>query len=91
MLPTYCPQCRAIRQPNGQFCHACGYSFVERRAAEVPAAALARTDVGLSMGDGFRFGIGFMVAVIVFSLVATVLSTVFFAGLLGALLRSFAS
>lgn len=27
-LPTSCPSCPSIRQPNGSFCHVWGYSYL---------------------------------------------------------------
>jgi hypothetical protein len=83
MLPTYCPNCRAIRQPNGLFCHACGYSYEGRVApgAAAPATSSARNEVHLSVGSGFRFGLGLMAA----AFLAGIIWLVLFAGLLGAM------
>ncbi|HEY4268221.1 MAG TPA: hypothetical protein VGM94_08530 [Galbitalea sp.] len=91
MLPTYCPVCRTIRQPNGQFCHVCGYSYVERRPVEPEAAATRVADPRLSMADGFRFGIGFFTAAILFAVLFTIFSSVLFATILGTFLHAFSN
>lgn len=92
-LPTYCPQCRAVRQPNGSFCHMCGYSFLTKSAveaprfADIPTAATPR----LSIADGFRFGIGFMAAVVIFSIITSLIWSWFIVGLLSALMSRIGS
>lgn len=88
MLPTYCPQCRSIRQPNGQFCHMCGYSYVERTPAEASEVPIASRTPRLSIGDGFRFGIGFTIATTILTIIFAVIWLVAFAGLLSGLLRA---
>jgi hypothetical protein len=86
-LPVYCPSCRSIRQPNGSFCHVCGYSYLTKD----PAPAALSSPVGaspgprLSVGDGFRFGLGFMAAVFIASLIGFVIWIVLFVSMLGAL------
>jgi hypothetical protein len=89
-LPTYCPSCRAIRQPNGTFCHMCGYSFLTKSSIATPVAERESAIPGrpIGIGDGFRFGLGFMTAVVVFWIIFAVLSSIFFAGILGGILRS---
>jgi hypothetical protein len=86
-LPTYCPNCRSIRQPNGSFCHNCGYSYITKEAAAtgLPAQVASPTSHRLTAGDGFRFGLGFMAAVFIASLIGFVLWTVLFASILGAM------
>ena len=86
--PTYCPQCRTVRQPNGQFCHGCGYSYATGRPSEVMSSAIAPPTGGLSVGDGFRFGLGFFIAAVIFGLLFTIFSSVVFGALVGALLQA---
>ena len=90
MLPTYCPSCRAIRQPNGTFCHMCGYSFLTKEAAIAtgPTTAVARSGPHLTASDGFRFGLGFMAAAFVGTLVGFVAWIVVFGAILSAIFGS---
>ena len=85
----------------------CGYSFLTKEAAipSAPAGHAAggpptyvsaesagrKHEVEIGVGTGFRFGIGFMVAVVIFSLVLSLISSLVFAGLLNSLLRPFAN
>ena len=72
-MPTYCPQCRAIRQPNGVFCHMCGYSYAEAAPRDTQGPSLVPHRLpGLSIGDGWRFGVGFTIATGVIGLVVAV-------------------
>ena len=89
MLPTYCPSCRTIRQPNGTFCHVCGYSFLTKAPVETSGSLPGPPSSELSIGDGFRFGIGFMVAVVIFGLAFSVLSTLVMGTILRAMLGAF--
>lgn len=87
MLPTYCPSCRSIRQPNGSFCHMCGYSYVTKEAATPIATAdgVVASSPRLTSGDGFRFGLGFMAAVFIASFVGFVAWLFAFGTILGAI------
>jgi hypothetical protein len=86
-LPVYCPSCRSIRQPNGSFCHICGYSYLTKEAATAAVQPPGAISPGprLSVGDGFRFGVGFMAAVFIGSLIGFVLWIILFVSMLGAL------
>ena len=86
-LPTYCPSCRSIRQPNGSFCHVCGYSFVTKELATTALSSQAPSQMRprVTIGDGFRFGLGFMVAFVIFWLIVTVVWAGVFAAIFGSL------
>jgi hypothetical protein len=86
-LPPYCPSCRSIRQPNSSFCHMCGYSYVTKEppATTLQPAPAAPPSPRLTAGDGFRFGLGFIVAVFIASLIGFVVWVVLVAAFLGTL------
>jgi hypothetical protein len=63
----------------------CGYNFVTASAADAPPAIAPSNDVSLSVGSGFRFGLGFMSAVVVFWLIISLVILGFFGALVGAL------
>ena len=90
MLPTNCPSCRSIRQPNGSFCHMCGYSYVTKEAAATgaPASAAVAPSSRLTAGDGFKFGLGFMSAAVLFWLVFTLIFLGALGAIFGALFRA---
>lgn len=63
-----CSDCGAPVSPDASFCSGCGAAFggLATRPTEV------RVNTGI--GAGFRFGIGFFLAAVVFSIVASILS-----------------
>jgi hypothetical protein len=87
-LPTYCPSCRAIRQPNASFCHICGYSYVKPEPAISRPTLPSHPGSRISVGDGFRFGLGFMSAAVIFWLVFSLIFLGFMGTLAGALFRA---
>lgn len=88
VLPTYCPRCRTIRQPNGQFCHGCGYSYVRPQRDEPAEMVSPSSAPGLSIGDGFRFGMGFFVAAVIFGILFTILTSLIFGAVVGSILQA---
>ena len=89
-MPTYCPQCRTIRRPDGVFCHMCGYNYLAPGTSASSSVGPAPGDheARVSVGSGFRFGIGFMTAAVVFWLLFALFSSALFAGLIGGLLQA---
>jgi hypothetical protein len=67
----------------------CGYSYVTKSSADSPRPAPQATwvETKLSIGSGFRFGLGFMTAVVVFWLIFLVFWIVLFGTLAGLLVR----
>jgi hypothetical protein len=89
-LPAYCPSCRAIRQPNGTFCHVCGYSYLTKEAGAPAVTNTANNpprDVYLGVGSGFLFGVGFMTAGIIFSVIGTFVWLMLLGGVFGGAFR----
>jgi hypothetical protein len=67
----------------------CGYNFVNESAADTPPAVLptSSAEARLSIGSGFRFGLGFMSAVVVFWLLFVLIFLGSMGAIFGALFR----
>ena len=86
-LPTYCPSCPSIRQPNGSFCHVWGYSCLMKEFPEQssPHHQAPASSTRLAAGDGYRFDLGSCLPLFIVSLIGFVVSIVLFVSMLGAI------
>jgi hypothetical protein len=64
----------------------CGYSYLTKEAFGIdsPPTVGGRSEPRLTVGDGFRFGVGFVAVVAIVAAISTFLSWI----AIGALLRS---
>ncbi len=77
--PRRCPDCGTRVPADAQFCPSCGAAF------QVVAARPGGTRPNATVGDGFRFGIGFFLAAAIFAIAWTIVSVLIFGAFLGAL------
>ena len=68
----------------------CGYNFVKSSAADAAPMTIstAAHEARISIGSGFRFGLGFMSAVAIFSVLVSLIFTGLLGAVLGGLLRA---
>ena len=83
--PRRCPDCGTRLPAEAQFCPSCGAAF------QVVAARRGGTRPNATVGDGFRFGIGFFLAAAIFVVIWTVVSVLLFGAFLGALTSALTS
>ena len=88
MQPT-CPECHVIRAPNSRWCHVCGHAYSMEDVDLPPLVVSEDHEVRVSIGSGFRFGLGFMTAAFVATILIAIIWTAVLGLLVGSLMRSF--
>ena len=83
--PRRCPDCGTRLPAEAQFCPSCGAAF------QVVAARPGGRRPNATVGDGFRFGIGFFLAAAIFAVAWTIVSVLLFGAFLGALASGLSS
>jgi hypothetical protein len=85
--PLKCPNCSVIRSPADRRCPDCGHAYESTDDVEVAASVPGAARNRLTVADGFRFGLGFIAAVLIVGTVYVFLAFAVLGQVVGALTR----